>query len=165
MVSMAPTIPAVGDQATAAWADEVAGDVIDLAGSANQSLLYTPGGNTDTPTSGTATWFTMGNITVPTWATKCIVTYSITGIITLATSINCTAIFKVGSVSGSLGSKRICDNGTTSGRYSYTVTDLLTGLSTGSQSVTVSATWVAGTANSYRLDTTSHVTAVFRFQP
>jgi hypothetical protein len=135
-----------------------------LAGN-SQTLQYTPTTNNDTPTSGTATWFTMGSITVPTWATQCVVTYSINGIITLATGINCTAIFKVGSVSGALGSKRISDNGTTAGRFCFTVSDLFTGLSTGSQSVTVSATWQAGTADKYRLDTTSYVTARFDFQP
>jgi hypothetical protein len=136
---------------------------LELLGAASQTLLYTPVSNNDTPTSGTATWFTMGNITVPTWATKCIVAYSVNGIITVATSINCTSVMKVGGVAGAV-SKRIMDLGTTAGRFTFSGQDRFTGLSAGSQSVTVSATWNAGTANSYRLDTSSYVTAQFGFQ-
>ena len=162
MGTMSPTQPAVGDLATAAWADEVAQDVVSLSGEASAWLLHTPGGNEDTSSSTTVTWFTMGNVTVPTWATKAIVILSYVGVSAIATGINCTSVLKIGSVSGT--SKRILDAATTN-RFHWAVVDQLTGLSTGSQSVTVSAAWTAGTANVYRIDTTSHVSAQFIFKP
>jgi hypothetical protein len=166
MGNMAPIVLSVGDLWTAAQVDEVAQDIIDLAGTV-QTLQYTPGGNNDTPSSvGTspATWFTMGNITVPTWATKCNVVYAIVGVFAVATGISASAVLKVGSVVGALGSKRILDGGTT-GRFSFAVCEKFTGLSTGSQSVTMSASYTAGTVSSYRVDTVSHITARFDFQP
>jgi hypothetical protein len=160
---MAPTQPAVGDQATAAWADEVAQDVISLAGGASPPpLLFTPGGNTDTPGAGTATWVTLGNITVPTWATKCNVTYTMNGIFDTGTTSNVSAVLKIGSVAGGV-SKRIDAPGVANQRFHVPITDRLTGLSTGSQSVTISATFTAGSV--IRADVTSFFTALFTFQP
>jgi hypothetical protein len=163
MVSMAPTIPAVGDQATAAWADEVAGDIISLAGEASPApLLFTPGGNTDTPAAGTATWVTLGNITVPTWATKCNVVYTCNGIYDTGTTSNVSTVLKVGSVAGGV-SKRIGAPGVANQRFHVPIADRLTGLSTGSQSVTISATFTAGSV--VRADGVSFFTALFTFQP
>jgi hypothetical protein len=163
MVSMAPTIPAVGDQATAAWADEVAGDIISLAGEASPApLLFTPGGNTDTPGAGTATWVTLGNITVPTWATKCNVIYTCNGIYDTGTTSNVSMVIKVGAVAGGV-SKRVTAPGVANQRFQVPIADRLTGLSTGSQSVTISATFTAGSV--IRADTTSFFTALFTFQP
>jgi hypothetical protein len=163
MVSMAPTIPAVGDQATAAWADEVAGDIISLAGEAAPApLLFTPGGNTDTPGAGTATWVTLGNITVPTWATKCNVVYTCNGIYDTGTTSSVSAVLKIGSVAGGV-SKRIGAPGVANQRFHVPIADRLTGLSTGSQSVTISATFTAGSV--IRADATSFFTALFTFQP
>ena len=59
---MSITVPAANSTATSAWADSVANFVNGFA----VPLLFTPGGNTDTPGAGTATWVTLGTITVPT---------------------------------------------------------------------------------------------------
>ena len=158
---MAPTSPAVGDQSTAAWATDIALDVIDLA-TTNQVLLFTPGGNTDTPGAGTATWVTLGNITVPTWATKCNVVYTMNGVFDTGTTSSVTGVMKIGSVAGA-ASKRISAPGVANQRFHQPIVDRLTGLSTGSQSVTISATFTAGSV--IRADTTSFFTALFTFQP
>jgi len=160
---MTPTQPAVGDLATAAWADEVAQDIVSLAGEAAPApLLFTPGGNTDTPGAGTATWVTLGNITVPTWATKCNVIYTCNGIYDTGTTSNVSAVIKVGSAAGGL-SKRIDAPGVANQRFHMPITDRVTGLSTGSQSVTISATFSSGSV--VRADATSFFTAQFTFQP
>jgi hypothetical protein len=161
MVSMAPTIPAVGDQATAAWADEVAGDIISLAGEASPApLSFTPGSNTDTA-AGTNTWITLGNVTVPTWATKCNVVYTFNGIFDRGTTGNVTAVLKVGSASAAL-TKRLPGPGVANQRFTVVITDRLTGLTSGSQSVTIQTVQTTGT---YRADGVSFFTALFTFQP
>jgi hypothetical protein len=160
MVSMAPTIPAVGDQATAAWADEVAGDITSLAGEASPApLQFTPGSNTDT-VAGTNTWITLGNITVPTWATKCNVLYTFNGPYDTGTTGNVTAVLKVGSAGGL--TKRILSPGVANQRFMVVIADHITGLTSGSQSVTIQTVQTTGT---YRADSTSFFTAQFTFQP
>jgi hypothetical protein len=159
--SMAPTSPAVGDQSTAAWATDIALDVIDLA-TTNQVLLFTPGGNTDTPGAGTATWVTLGNVTVPTWASTCNVVYTCNGIYDTGTTSVVSAVIKIGSRSGAV-SKRILTPDVANQRFHMPIVDRLTGLSTGSQSVTISATFTSGSV--VRADTTSFFTALFTFQP
>ena len=153
---MAITVPAVGDTGTAAWADSVANMLNGLA----TTLLFTPGGNTDTPGAGTATWVTLGNVTVPTWSTSCMVNVTCDGIFDTTTTANATAQLKIGSVGGAVN-KRLMIPGVTSQRFGQSWNDLLTGLSTGSQSVTLSATFVA--SGPIRADTTAYFTVGFIF--
>lgn len=150
------TAPAVGDTGTAAWADSVANWLNQLTA----TLLFTPGGNTDTPGAGTATWVTLGNITVPTWSTQCVVTYTCNGIYDTGTTSSVSCVIKVGSAAGAV-SKRILTPGVSLQRFHMPITDLVTGLSTGSQSVTLSATFSAGTV--IRADTQTFFTAQFIF--
>jgi hypothetical protein len=159
---MSPTVPAVGDLATAAWADEVAQDVVDLAGGGTVSIIFGPGGVLSTPTAGTATWVTVGNITVPTWATKAYATWSLYGVISSATEPNVSMQLKIGSAGG--GAVRVYGHGAAAGRFHTTLNELILGLSTGSQSVTISSTWTSG-ANVFSLDVGSRVSAKFDFQP
>ncbi len=158
---MVPTQPAVGDLATAAWADEVAQDVIDLAGT-EQVLLFTPGGALDTPAAGTATWLTVGNVTVPTWATKCIASFTLSGVYCIGATASTTSVIKIGTVAGAV-SKIITHPGVANQRFQLPVFDKLTGVSTGSQSVTISATFSSGSV--IRADGTSFFAGTFRFQP
>jgi hypothetical protein len=148
--------PAVGDTATAAYADAVALQL----NTPEQTLLFTPGGNTDTPGAGTATWVTLGNITVPTWASTCFVTYTMNGIYDTGTTSNVAVVMKVGSISGAVN-KRILGVSISGQRLHIPIADQFTGLSTGSQSVTLSATFTSGTV--VRADATSFFTALFIF--
>jgi hypothetical protein len=125
-----------------------------------QTLLFAPGANADTPGSGTATWVTLGNVTVPLWATQCFVTYTMNGIFDTGTTASVTVVMKIGSVSGSV-TKRLLSPGVATQRFHQPITDVLTGLSTGSQSVTLSAGFGAGTV--VRADATSFFTALFAF--
>jgi hypothetical protein len=155
---MAITVPAVGDQITAVWGDSVANTV-------NQSVTsiqFVPAGNTDTPLAGSATWITLGNVTVPTWATQAIVGYNVYGILVIATGMSVAAQIKVGTAAGT--NKRILDHGSTAGRFSIPIVDKVTGLSTGVQSVTLFATWTSG-ASPYRVDVNSFITAEITWLP
>jgi hypothetical protein len=125
-----------------------------------QDLLFAPGGNTDTA-AGTNTWLTLGNVTVPVWATQCSVGYTLNGIYDTGTAGNVTAVVKIGSAAGGV-SKRILGPGIASQRFYVPVRDRVTGLSTGSQSVTINTTQTTGT---YRADTQAFVTASFTFLP
>lgn len=125
------------------------------------ALLFTNAANFDTPTSGTATWLTLGNITVPAWATKVLVTYSINGFYaTGAGGGNASAVVKIGSTAGAV-SRRIVGEAGPSLRMNLTVTDLISAPAAGSNSVTIASTFTAGTV--YRHDTQSTTTASFIF--
>jgi hypothetical protein len=164
MTWTAPRTWVAGETVTAAIMNTHVRDNLNaLANDSWQYLSYVPGGNNDTSASTTVTWFTMGNITVPAWATSCSVHWDITGTIVVATGINCTCAIKIGSAAGA--SKRILDNNSPAVRFGWGFNDKVTSPPSGSQSVTMSATWVTGTANVYRLDTNSYVTAAFEFHP
>jgi hypothetical protein len=152
------TVPAANSTATSAWADSVANFVNGFA----VPLLFTPGGNTDTPGAGTATWVTLGTITVPTWTTNAYVTYTCNGIYDTGSTSVVSSVIKVGSVAGGVN-KRILTPGVSLQRFHMSICDTLTGVSTGSQSVTLSATFSSGSV--IRADTTSFFTALFLFQP
>jgi hypothetical protein len=123
-------------------------------------MLFTPGSNTDTA-AGTNTWLTLGSITVPTWASSCNVAYCLNGIYDTGTTGNVTAVIKVGSTAGGV-TKRLLGPGVANQRFHHPIYDRLSGISTGSQSVTIQTVQTTGT---YRADGTSFVTAQFTFQP
>jgi hypothetical protein len=126
-----------------------------------QDLLYTQsGGNIDTA-AGTNTWLTLGNVTVPAWATNVSVDYTLNGIYDTGTTGSVTAVVKVGTAAGGV-SRRILGPGVANQRFHVPVRDRVTGLSSGSQSVTINTTQSAGT---YRFDTTAFATATFTFLP
>lgn len=151
--------PAVGDTGTAAWADSVANFA-----NAIQSLTFIPGGNLDTPAAGTATWMTLGNVTVPTWANTAVVIWSLASYSTGSTAaLSVTAGIKVGSAAGPTSSLPSAP-GTANVGMSPVYVDTLTGLSSGTQSVTVSATFVSGTGT-FRVDTNDRITALIIFLP
>jgi hypothetical protein len=159
---MAPVSPSVGDQVAASYGAEVAADIVDLAGGAQAVLNFTPGGTLSTPTAGTATWVTLGNVTVPTWATQCIVTWSMYGVISSATEPNVTSQLKVGTAAGA--APRVLGHASATGRFSFTHNESITGLATGSKSITIFSTWTSG-ANVFSVDANSRVSARFMFQP
>lgn len=132
-------------------------------GSAVQELNFTPGGNLDTPGAGTATWMTLGNVTVPAWATRAVVNYAINGAMCPSgADPNVSYQFKIGAVGGA--DRRLLGCAVTSQRFYQGRSDLLTGLSSGSQSVTIASTWTSG-ATVFRVDANSTITASFHFLP
>lgn len=136
---------------------------IPVANQLNQQsafMTFTPAGNSDTPGAGTATWVTLGNVTVPTWATQALVDYTCNGIYDTGTTSVASCVIKIGSAAGQV-SKRILTPGVANQRIHMPINDLVTGLSTGSQSVTLSSTFSSGSV--VRADTTSFFTVQFTF--
>jgi hypothetical protein len=125
-----------------------------------QDLLYTQGGTIDTA-AGTTTWLTIGNVTVPAWATTVSVGYTLNGIYDTGTTGSVTAVVKIGSAAGAV-SRRILGPGVANQRFHVPIRDRVTGLASGSQSVTINTTQTAGT---YRFDATAFATATFTFLP
>lgn len=154
-----PAAVATGDPATSTWANQVSTALGVLASAPmSMSLLkFTPGGNVDTTVTVTpTTWVTLGNVTVPAAATACIIGYSCGGIFDVGTTSNVTLTPKIGSISGTAYRPLTAGGG---GRLYHVQFDQLTGLSTGSQSVTFLATWTSGTA--IRCDTQTRFTMAF----
>lgn len=131
-------------------------------GSASQVLTFRPGSTQTSPASGTATWFTLGSITVPAWATKANVVWQLYGtFLTAASASNTTLQFKIGSAAGL--SQRIFGDSSSTNRFNHGWSEQITGLATGSQSVIASATFVSG--STYNLDAQDIATAIFTFLP
>lgn len=133
-----------------------------LDGGDKTQISFIPGGNLDTPGAGTATWITVGNVTVPAWATKARVIWSIYSYYetTAGALASCTFTLKIGSAAGV--TQRIPGSTSTWG-MTVTSTDILTGLTTGVQSMTISATFAAG--STWRIDTNSRVMAAIDWLP
>jgi hypothetical protein len=129
---VAVSVLAVGDTFTAAVENDIANQINQM-----RAFMTLANPNVSTPASGTATWVTMGNITVPTWATKgrvCLIANGLS-----ATSGNQADIaVKIGTSTGGLHRWQ----SSTANRFPQSLNDLLTSVPTGSQSVTVQATFV-----------------------
>lgn len=152
----------------AAAAVELDGDLyvngVPYAHRSSSHLVFSPAGNLDTPAAGTATWMTLGNITVPAWATSADVVYAINGLYEITAAVNVSVVMKIGTVAGAV-SKRILTPGYVAGtRTNLPIMDTFTGLTGGVKSVTLSAAWVAGTGKD-RVDASSYVTALFAWRP
>jgi hypothetical protein len=130
--------PATGDTATAAWADSVA-DQVNTA----HTFMTLANPNATSTGAGTATWVTMGNVTVPTWATKARISLAMTGLQATATTTSANLAVKIGSSTGAV--HLIATPNLTGTRIHAGFNDLLTSVPTGSQSVTVQATFSAST--------------------
>ena len=129
-----------------------------------QYLSYVPTIINDTPATGTATWFTVGNLVVPSWATRARVQTNVTGAFTTEVGIVVTFAVKIGATSPVLSGRRILDPGTVSSRFTIAQADAYSGLTAGTQAVTVAVTFVAGTGV-YRLDSLSYETLSATFLP
>jgi hypothetical protein len=127
------TSPAVGETAIAGWPDSVADQLNQM-----HAFMTLINPNTSTAGAGTATWVTMGNVTVPTWATKGRVCLAITGFSGTAANASDIAV-KIGTSTGQ--ANRITSAVTTT-RQAFPLNDLLTSVPTGSQSVTVQSTFL-----------------------
>jgi hypothetical protein len=145
-----------GTAATSTWANAVTNATNGVAA----AMSFTPGGNTDTPNG--ATWITIGNLTVPTWATTAFVVYSMNGVYCIGATTNAAATLKIGAATGAV-TKVLLHPGVANQRFSETITDVVAGPPTGSQSVTLASTFTTGSV--VRADTTSFFTALFVFLP
>lgn len=124
-----------------------------------QTLSFAPSGNIDTAGAGTATWITLGSVTVPVWSTSAWVIFTVDGAFDTGTTANVSNVIKIGTATGGV-SRRIPSPGVT-GRFSYSIVDRISSMSTGSQSVTISSTFTSGTV--VRADTSSTITALIIF--
>jgi len=131
------SVLAVGDTFTAAVENDIAKQLNEM-----HAYMVLTNPNVSTPGSGTATWVTMGNVTVPTWATRARVCLSITGARGNTAAGNVNLAVKIGS---STGAAKLVGWSDITTRYAYPINDLLTSVPTGSQSVTVQATFSSNT--------------------
>jgi len=130
-------VPATGDPATASWAAAVANQLNQM-----RAFMTLANPNASTPGAGTATWVTMGNITVPAWATQARVGLTACGINPSVANAGVDIAVKIGSSTGALKRWTAVTAGA---RWQFALNDLLTAVPTGSQSVTVQATFANGT--------------------
>jgi hypothetical protein len=128
------------------------------------AISYVQGGsNADTVTASSGTWLTLGNITVPTWATSAFLHLDLSLIsVPTAGTFNVSITPKIGSAAGS--ARRLLP-GTAVTLFNQSLSDVITGLSAGSQAVTLLATFGGGSALSFRsAANSSYVTGWALFQ-
>ncbi len=128
----------VGDTFTAANQNDIANQLNQM-----HAYMTLANPNVSTPGSGTATWVTMGNITVPAWATRARVSLSMAGIQNNAANAAADIAVKIGTSTG--GSWRLQTQQAIGRMDAGAFNSLLTSVPTGSQSVTVQATFGAST--------------------
>jgi len=133
----AVSVLAVGDTFTASVENDIANQINQM-----HAYMVLTNPNVSTPGAGTATWVTMGNVTVPTWATRARVCLSITGITAAAAPATVNLAVKIGS---STGATKFFATAQNTQRVNFPINDLLTSVPTGSQSVTVQATFSSST--------------------
>lgn len=129
-----PPILTVRDPGNVAWQQVITGDAI-------AAMTFVPSGSLLSPATGTGIWVTLGNITVPAWASKARVSITINGISNSTASSQATLVLKIGTATGS--ARRLA-NQTTTARFGWAGIDFLTGVPTGSQSVAIQASALAG---------------------
>jgi hypothetical protein len=149
------TSPAVGDDGTAVWAGQVA----DMLDNGAQLLLYTPIATLTTGAAGTD-WIAMGNITVPTWATRARVRADFLASVPSGVNAQNGLAVKIGTVVGA--TKRMIF-GNVGRTPSFGFWDLITGLSPGVQAVVIRVVTV--TTGTFAVDTASEIDCAFDFLP
>jgi hypothetical protein len=128
------SVLAVGDTFTAAVENDIAKQLNEM-----HAFMTLANPNVSTPGAGTATWVTMGNVTVPTWATKGRCSLAMSGLSGSAAGANADVVVKIGTSTGV--AHRITAAVITT-RFGVGFNDLLTSVPTGSQSVIVQASFV-----------------------
>lgn len=136
---------------------------LDAGQTADDLVVFTPAAATDASTApGGNIWITLGNVTVPTWATKAYVVMTGAGIHSITASSTYLLKSRIGSISS--GSITIANWTAISDRRSFTWSSRITGIATGVQSVTVHAERNAGSGQA-RADTLSRFDAFIMFRP
>lgn len=161
-MTVIPTVVAGQLIDPAAWGTPVANMLNQRA----ESIVFTPVGNTDSP-AGTGVWITVGNLTVPAWAAKVFLAYSLTNINT-AGAVAGTEDFAVQAKIGTDAGRSYFVNGGVGGFVdkSWAFNDLVTLTATGVKSLTLVSTraGVGATVN-MRANTRSHVTVTALYIP
>lgn len=130
------------------FATIVAGNITDkridvsLLGADSKSFMPLANPNATSTGSGTATWVTMGTITPPTWATRTRAFLTANGCSTGAAGNQADIAVKIGTSTGV--AQRWVGLSSTS-RLGFTLSDLLTAIPSGPQTVTIQATFQTGT--------------------
>lgn len=146
----------------AAWGTPVANILNQRA----ESIVFTPVGNVDSP-AGTGVWITVGNLTVPAWAAKCILGYSLTTINTVG-AVAGTEDFAIQAKIGTDAGRSYFVNNGFGGFIdkSWHFNDLVTITATGVKSLTIVSTRAgAGATLNMRANTRSHITVTALYIP
>lgn len=142
------------------YVSQGAGVWFPLNPTAKDFLNFVPGGTLTTPGAGSALWATLGNLTVPAWATKARIAITATAVITSAAGASAGVTVKLGAITGT--AKRIVGPATT--RFQFEQVDQLAGLTAGVNSLTLQAGFVS--AGTLSLDAAiSQVDAVVDYLP
>lgn len=117
-----------------------------VANQLNQQQDYMTGTvSGTTPGAGTATWVTLGTLTVPTWAATAKIAIHCTGLSGSAGGASANIALQLGSV---ISGTRRWTFQVTGVRAQVSSVYRLTGISTGSQTLSLQATFVSGTLTS-----------------
>lgn len=165
-------LPAAGDVATLALIPGSRGAATALlvgrTGGYDADLVeLKPAGNADTgsSTSVFATWITVGNITVPAWATRARYQVVISGVYAVTASpTGLTLRLTVGGVAATNDTTTTAIDITNQPRGDHGWQGRITGLSTGSQSVVVQSKKGVG-SGAMRADTSSQISVSFGWEP
>lgn len=110
----------------------------------DKKMLSVNGGPSVTPVAGTAVWITLGNITVPPWASQARITYSAQYTDSSASALNCSVQPFIGVSGGAV--TRIPGSGVVTDDATFTYVDQLTGLTgVGTVAVVLKAIFNGGT--------------------
>ena len=134
---------------------------IPVANQLNQQddyIEFTPVANQSTPASGTADWFTFGTITVPTWATKLRILVAIDNLFSGGATGIATCVIKVGTATS--GTRNVQGIAAVGG-HSWCAAAVITGISTGAQTLKLTATFGSGAVIS--IGTASTASAVIEY--
>lgn len=124
----------------------------------DQVLSFIPSGNLDTSASTTATWFTVGALSVPSWATIGYVDLTMEGPFDTVSTNNCTWQIKIGSIGGAVNRRLFVPVAANGRAPSINRKDAVTGLTPSSTpNLIVAASFVSGSVA--RVDTQSTITA------
>ncbi len=160
-VASLPTTATVGSHATV-YADSALlnGDYY-FNGTAwsfmgKQFLVFGPGGPINTPTSGSATWFTVGNLTVPAGCYSALINLELNYVVAPSTSLNVSVGMTLGGVAGGINFRPPASG--TGNSFSFSWTDRIVSPPAGTQPLAVKATFSSG-SGSYTVTAGSLVTA------
>jgi hypothetical protein len=130
----------VGDTFTAAVQNDIAKQINEM----HAFITVANPNATSTGAGGPTTWVTVGNVTVPAWASKARLDGVLEAISGSATNAQADLTVKIGTSTSTVGTHRCAAPGVTT-RFDKPIFDLLTSVPTGSQSMIVQATFVSGT--------------------
>lgn len=145
--------------------DTAEGTIDELVAS-EQGYSLTPGGNSDATTSGTLTdWITIDTISVPAWATSAVIEFNVTGAHSIDNGGGGDSTYLLsGRIGGTTGAGTAIiawlDDGD---RRAVSWTTVVTGMTTGAQTLKVAAQRVGGNGQA-RVDAVSRMSAKVTFR-